>query len=489
MDQSDFVFWTVRARRALVASLTMTQSSREEAGVQTRLERLLQRTFAGHRLVVHDRLTGFNAAKDQHILFVEVGERPENAAGGELGRQGLAGSYVVKIGPRGKLDRELAGWRECRPVGLNHDIVLLPQWQGHTEPDAQAGGDNAWTCIVYGDAHQLISVEHTLRFEEAVLNAVRHGLPTLDSVCGVLVQLYERVGHLLYRGAHLPGGRASQEDRPAGGAAYLDDIPRHDDRPNGKSKLAESIGEWNQAYMLRSLRTEIGLLIATCGESYRDPVTYIEQVRKAIDRHDRPPGEAGQVPLDAPVPGMLRGPAHGDLHGRNVLVGLVRDRVLFPALFDYEEMGRDNFIGWDFVKMEYELKMRAYAAILPRVEPVFAAEVHQHELMLAELTEDHHRDGSWDDTLCRTAQTPLARLAAVVTQIRHLASVHLGSNRSQRWLDEYYFLSALYGVHVGRFPNLQRRELAAALISAGVAASRTAWARQQYERERKLLGL
>lgn len=488
MDGSEFVFWTVRARRALIASLTMMQS-REEPSVQARLERMLQSTFRGHPLVVHDRLTGFTPSKEQHILYVEVGEGPETRALDTLARPSLAGSYVVKIGPRSRLDRELAGWRECRPVGLNHDIVLLPQWQGHSEAGAEErGADDPWTCVVYGDAHQLISVEQTLRFEDAVLDAVRHGLPTLDSICGVLVQLYERVGHLLYRGAHLPGGRASHEDRPCGGAGYLDDIPRRDDRVNGRSKLSESIDQWNHARMLTSVRTEVGLFLPTQTERYVDPVSYIERVRAASELH-APSAGAGQVPLDAPVPGMLRGPAHGDLHGRNVLVGLVRDRVLFPALFDYEEMGRDNFIGWDFVKMEYELKMRAYAAILPRKEPVFVTNVHQHELMLAELTEDHHRDGSWDETLCRTAQTPLERLAAVITQIRHLASAHLGASRSQRWLDEYYFLSALYGVHAGRFPNLQRRELAAALISAGVAASRTAWARQQHDRERKLLGV
>ena len=57
---------------------------------------------------------------------------------------------------------------------------------------------------------------------------------------------------------------------------------------------------------------------------------------------------------------MLRGCAHGDLHGRNILVGIVRDQAMWPTVFDYEDMGPCNLIGWDFVKLETELKIRAY---------------------------------------------------------------------------------------------------------------------------------
>ena len=60
------------------------------------------------------------------------------------------------------------------------------------------------------------------------------------------------------------------------------------------------------------------------------------------------------------IPRMLRGCAHGDLHGRNILVGIVRDQAMWPTVFDYEDMGPCNLIGWDFVKLETELKIRAY---------------------------------------------------------------------------------------------------------------------------------
>ena len=65
---------------------------------------------------------------------------------------------------------------------------------------------------------------------------------------------------------------------------------------------------------------------------------------------------------------MLRGCAHGDLHGRNILVGIVRDQAMWPTVFDYEDMGPCNLIGWDFVKLETELKIPGLSRRLRRRE-------------------------------------------------------------------------------------------------------------------------
>ena len=72
---------------------------------------------------------------------------------------------------------------------------------------------------------------------------------------------------------------------------------------------------------------------------------------RAATESDRPD------PADAP---RLR---HGDLHGRNILVGIVRDQAMWPTVFDYEDMCPCNLIGWDFVKLETELKIRAYVDV------------------------------------------------------------------------------------------------------------------------------
>ena len=71
-------------------------------------------------------------------------------------------------------------------------------------------------------------------------------------------------------------------------------------------------------------------------------------------RYVRPPSDESGPPAGLLVPNMLRGFGHGDLHGRNVLVGLVRGQARWPALFDYENMGPDNLLAWDFVKIRPE---------------------------------------------------------------------------------------------------------------------------------------
>src|SRR5205807_2181974 len=120
---------------------------------------------------------------------------------------------------------------------------------------------------------------------------------------------------------------------------------------------------------LRQLRTEVDALITRLDRSsadvperrYLGAAGYLRQVLGVL-AGPSPSAAAGEgaPPVSELVPGMLRGPAHGDLHGRNVIVGRVRDRVLWPAVFDYEDMSDCNLVGWDFVKLETELKVRAY---------------------------------------------------------------------------------------------------------------------------------
>src|SRR5262249_10994453 len=149
----------------------------------------------------------------------------------------------------------------------------------------------------------------------------------------------------------------------------------------------------------------------------------------------------------------------------------------------YEHMSDRNLVGWDFVKLETELKVRAYDRLFSRNETEFVQKVHEFELHLAQQTEKHHQDGDWPAGGDPT--TPRERLLAVLLQVRHLASLHLGHNRgrSKRWLEEYYFLLTCYGVVTGRFENLLRRELLGGLLSAGVAAARLSWPRQRLAEE------
>ncbi len=120
------------------------------------------------------------------------------------------------------------------------------------------------------------------------------------------------------------------------------------------------------------------------------------------------------------IPRMLRGRSHGDLHGRNVLVGRVGNRILWPAVYDFGDMSRVNWIGWDFVKMETELKIRLYPEVFPFVTAPY---VLPFEVRLFEAAELGRNTGSWQNLPPKP--TPEDRLFWLLLQLRERAAVHL----------------------------------------------------------------
>jgi hypothetical protein len=192
------------------------------------------------------------------------------------------------------------------------------------------------------------------------------------------------------------------------------------------------------------------------------------------------------------------------LHGRNVLVGEIDGRVPWPAVFDYEHMRLDNWIGWDFVKMETELKIRALRAIYPdgRLD-LFANHVQDFEWGLNEWTQHCHDyptwprvgelppplppqyrhpaageapsallNGSAEAIHSPDVQQRLCRLRCIVLEIRQRAAQILGYRRGRaaEWCREYLFLLMCYGICPVRFSNLDQFLLMAAFKSASVAA-------------------
>ena len=122
---------------------------------------------------------------------------------------------------------------------------------------------------------------------------------------------------------------------------------------------------------------------------------------------------------------MLRGCAHGDLHGRNILVGLVRDQAMWPTVFDYEDMGPCNLIGWDFVKLETELKIRAYLDVFGGGDPgAVHPRVQDFEIAPEPQTEQCHRDRAWPEIGDPAA--PEDRLRTILLMIRRMAAQQLG---------------------------------------------------------------
>ncbi len=428
-----------------------------------RLNDILAGLFDGASVVVKDQVLGYRRKKDLFILMVE-------AFGGDAAK---SGPFVVKVGPESKIRREIHGWNCCRPAGLKHDLVFLDLHEG--KPLKRDGED--WLSLIYGDAQQFLGVTATVTLEDAALECVRSGFPRTLSIEFVIVELFERIGHLLYSQAFV--------DDPAR-KDYVFDLP----------KLDGSLECWENNPAPQAARREVNTLVKSGAEQFLDPIDYLRYIQRyvpwkiagpdgkatvrpatAADAGVELPGLPAPLPVHV-IPRLLRGCAHGDLHGRNILVGIVRDQAMWPTVFDYEDMGPGNLIGWDFVKLETELKVRAYlSGFGGGTAPEFVRKVQDFEVALNIRTEQCHTGRSWPEP--GDSATPQDRLQTILLAIRRMAAQHMGSShgRPNDWLEEYYFLLACYGAFTGRFENLQHRERLGALISSGVAASRLSWPR------------
>jgi hypothetical protein len=423
----------------------------------TDLTRRLEQIFPDARTVtVLEQYLGFRRRDREFILLVEVEGTTE------------PGRHVVKLADADHLAAELAAWDSCRPPGLRHDPVLMTITPKHD-------GGGRLIGLLYDDAQQFLGDVRTVSLEHAFLDAVRHGSPTPDSVAEVFGQLYERLGYVLY--SH----------------SFLDD-PNQADFVLALPHLERNLAVWQQPGCDPTrVRQDVNSWAAAERGHFRDPVDYLDFVcrnvpwlrdepdggPREVRRPRRQPGDPAAAEL---VPAMLRGCVHGDLHGRNVLVGLLRDRARWPAVFDYQHMGPANLLAWDFVKLETELKTRAYAALFAQEGARdFIKAVQGFEVRLAEQTEACHNGAPWPRGAA--ADDSVDRLLWLLLELRRQAAVHLGGDRGRprRWLDEYYFALLAYGVRVGRFANLDRLLMIGAYVSAGVATARLLWGRDEQQ--------
>lgn len=340
-----------KLRDRLARQLSVNPSSLETTMEEIELK--LTKLFPSARaVIVQDLYSGFRERPGEAILLVELTKSGDQD-----------GVYVVKLGTEEKLLKELNGWRCCRPTGLRHDLVLM------TVEERRETANGPLIGLIYTDAQQLIGVDETLSLESALLDAARLGVPTPESVADALFQLYERLWLLMYRTSYV-------EDPEEQGYQFV--LDRQDKR------LTENLGSWEaQSGPAFECRASASTFtdFSPLREHFRDPVSFLRYLGHV--------NATNPVRVPALVPRILRGHAHGDLHGRNVLIGRVDDRVLWPAVFDYADMGHDNIIGWDFVKMETEFKIRAYPQVLANATTVseFVPEVVKFEKELFERTE------------------------------------------------------------------------------------------------------
>jgi hypothetical protein len=420
-------------KHALVRRQVQTKEIVESGVEMDEIRRILQLAFRNAKdIVINDQVAGFRAHDKEYILLVEVHE------------PGCSGNYVIKVKDSKKLEEELGAWEACRPDGLRHDLVFMTL-DPVREPDGRLA------ALLYQDAQQFIGVDRTASLEDVFLGSVLYGVPTPESVVNVLTELFARIGHLLYRGAS-PSDHEGQRITL-----------------NGGKTIEQHFDHWDKPGEPQNARRIAIAALPLNQEGFCDPLEFFRFIQ------DQP--ESGESHRKF-VPRMLRGMSHGDLHGRNVLVGVIDNEAHWPAVFDYEDMRADNLLGWDFVKLETELKIRAYAGVFSDKRLLdYAGNVFRFETTLCQATEDCRRNVTeWPTPAGRTAEERLLHLLLV---IRRLAGKHLGDahNRSAEWLEELYFLLACYGVYGGRFSNLKEIELLGAFMSAGVTAARFAYSR------------
>ncbi len=481
-DQSNIVRWEGRAEGIVGAD------------IKALVEPELIQTFAQHhprQISVYDCFSGYqNDQRKKVILGVWV-------AG-----DGAPRTHIVKIGEEESVRPDYDGWRQCtgdRYIGSR--LLVDVAYQQLNGQRAAAIYQNAFTLFGQDQKSQVPEFLH-----DVVEKSVMENRPDALSVERVIRQVYCDLQRWLY-----------QVDSSESKSALLFYQQRlRQALPHWQAK--SGAGDVENTWLATLRRDAIWLLAGHENPDSVQPADYIDPVDFV----------AWSLAQER-IPATLVGRSHGDLHGRNVLVGVHREEAEYPVVIDYGEMDDRNVLAWDFVKLETELKTRllpllfedmaARESVLQRrsgkpprsdfstdhLSPDERRRLEQEqpramrlafdfeiESMLAEATDlilargdaesrQPPGDGSMFGDHLR-----VRRALSILIRIRQEAALWLGFDRPgrhQRWRDEYYFALAVYGLNTVKWTNYEEPQIESALISAGVALARTQLASQQIGRE------
>lgn len=430
------VVWTQRARWRLQNVLTPSELA--AAALATHIDTLNATLVATLRdwgeLVVLDLYQGYRHRPGEYTVLLDAEAGPE------------PGPRVVKLGPALRLDAEFTAWNSCRPDQFTSNAVFMGLTR-HADP---AQPDIPW-ALVYQDVNKHVGTEEVLFLEQALLRSVRFGDPNPVSLMHAFRLLFGTLGRTFYH---------------AGTVHPPDQSTLHLQRrglKDGPFTIAAWLKRWHADPTLLGIRQVVGMSHAPEAADFSDPVDYFHFLDGELS--------AGTPPARL-LPRTLRGKSHGDLHGRNVQIGIDQQRsAINPALYDYEAMSPTNWIAWDFVKLETELKIRALEQLYDGPFRQRATHLLQFERDLLRLTYDFREHAVWLER--PTGDTPRDRLLALMLTIREQAALHLGQQRTRArdWLHEYLFALAGYGLHTAQFENQSTAQHLAAYISAGVATA------------------
>jgi len=421
-------------------------------------------------IIVKQRFRGFSDEPEKKLIIAVEILSPTNSS-----------AHVVKLGNTDDVAGDCQAWEQCaQRRGVASRLFIAPI-SGPVSEHRQA--------TIYPDVYQYYfdngRADQPSELEAVVDTCIQSDVPASGSIERVLSQVYTEAFRCFYHSA--------KED-PSFEAVDL----------GVKNSLR--YGQSNDVLALWQQPTYVGLRrgaawLTCCSRKpdslerplYVDPVDYAAW---AIEHRK--------------YPKMLVGSAHGDLHGRNVIVGTVRGEAEWPAVFDFDKMADKNLIAWDFAKLELELKCRLFQQLidseeeraelrsilrLPQKPPFpdsiqltgeerrIGQRVELMEIMFAieRLLDDWTKqissrsratklDAAFEPDI--SASTALGRAVRIIARIRKEAALFLGFERGREnyWQDEYYFALATYGVVTAKWHSADDH-LAWALLSAGVACA------------------
>jgi hypothetical protein len=470
------VYWLISASETLRKSTHALQllDPGAFAQMQEEFSRILADVFPGQVVIVREQLSGYRDFDGLGILLVEVQPVPGKRATTSLFHSPCVYIVKVAVGHRLKdLQRELQAWDSSRPEYLRSDNIFVSldpfPARGHGEPRA----------LIYGDATTVLGSQNVMSLEEAIMRSCRYGQPRPQSITRLLRSLYERLGTHFFSCSSLvePAQYLAPDSRPALTDVLLQWREKRVAGCFDPLAAAPPIQAQPNDVNRQQVRREVLALLGREYDSYADPVDLLTGFWENRDA-------AGFLPA------VRRGRAHGDLHARNVEVAIVDDEVAHCALFDYENMRDNNFVAWDFIKLEVELAARMLTLCADQEWPNFVRQCLTYWRFVAAGTDEFDRYHSVaadsdidaideaivlprDPRLAEDAMKlakPLLRLARGVISLRRIAKQHLGGGFN--WLREYDFLMLWYATRAGLYPNYEDKMTAAALIGAGVSGRR-----------------
>ncbi|HUT88050.1 MAG TPA: TRAFs-binding domain-containing protein [Thermoguttaceae bacterium] len=380
-------------------------------------------------IVVCDKLVGYSATNRPQVLAIELVH--EDRSRPKIVRiDDEAGTH------RAAMEKEYAGWTKLKGYLGDPDPLFMSL--------SDLTQDGRRKVLEYDAASTALVTRDVALLEDVVLRSCRWGSPTPESVAQRIRNVYDYMNHRLFIHARAKNSAEVAE--------YY------------REKLEGCVKKWWRPERV-ARRRPVLLSIEGKPHKFQDPVDWINWVLSPVAENC--------------VPECIFGPCHGDMHGRNVLIGLSNGEAGDQAVYDFEDMDLDLPVAWEFVKLEMELRVRVLPYVIRAMED--GKKDFRHAMEFEQQL--YHWTRNLDNQTLRPIKThriafdrdypdQWKRLFAVLLEIRQTAKVCLsGRERPECWKEEYLFTVAAYAVHTAKHAPYDSIHQQLAYIAGGVAAA------------------